>query len=465
MDPISQSIDRFRGEVRAALAQPETRVLRVVCEPGDAPVVARALRAEEWHEENRSPYLLFDFAHSTDAETLAQMAAQVREHYARLVTAFAEDDVVMPPFGAAAFDPANPVVSFAAHVRAFRAGLPDVLTEPLFAWIPTTVKDAQAWVDTAFGILRELWPGGMRFVLSDDGKGHLERSVGAAGSAAVSIRFVMDDAAILDFFRKLSAPPAAGRAAGTLPGAAAPDVVPPERPGPKPATGPELRAVLAKEGLPPALAQDEAERLRHLVLTAADAVARNDERTAIASQAAAAELCMKTGVSIEESLMIMLLGSYCLHFNRPNDAEIAWQRAEKVAGAAGAFPQLAQIRLARAHMLLRSERMEEAADVYEQAAYAARIAGSNLLWIEALRMAGTCHVRSGAEENAYHCWMCAVRRTADEASGAEIGNSTFMDVASDLIELLRRHGMEEQARSVALLIQKAGAKTAGGAAA
>lgn len=465
MDPISQAIDRFRGEIRAALARPGVRVIRVVCEPGDSPVVARALRAEEWHQDNRSPYLLFDIAHTTDAETLPPMAAQIRAHYDRLAASLAEDDIAVPAFDAPAFDAADPVGSLATHIHAFSRGMPGVLTAPLVAWIPTNVTSAQAWVDTSFGLLRALWPTGVKFVFRDEGEGLLERALEGAADAAVTVRFRMDDKAILAFFRKLASPPSAGRAAGTLPGAAAPDVVPPVRPGPKPATGEELRAVLAKEGLPPALAQDEAERLRHLVLTAAEAVGNGDERTAIATQAAAAELCMKAGVRIEESLMIMLLGSYCLHFDRLHDAEIAWRRAEKVAGDAAAFAQVAQIRLALAHLLLRTQKVEEAAAMYEQAGYAARVAGSALLWIEALRLAGTCHVQRGSEEDAYHCWNAVVRRTADEASGAEIGASTFMDVASDLLELLRRHGMDDQARSVVQLIRKAGAKTSAGAAA
>lgn len=465
MDPITKAIHRFREEMRTCLARPDVRIARVVCEPGDSPTVARAMRAEEWHEENRAPFLIFDIAHASDAETLPQMAAQVRSHYDRLAASFAEDGVEMPPFGSPAFDARDPVTSLGAHIRAFAAGLPPALNTPLFVWIPSNTREPQAWVDTSFALLRALWATGMKFVLRDDGAGHLDRALEGAGSAAVSVPFQMDDAAILDFFRKLSAPAAPGRAPGTLPGSAAPDVVPPPRPGPQPATGEELRAVLAKEGLPPALAQDEAERLRHLVLAAADGVAAGDERAAIANQAAAAELCMRTGVRVEESLMIMLLGSYCLHFNRLQDAEIAWRRAEKVAGDAGAFPQLAQIRLALAHLLLRTERVGDAAAMYEQAGYAARIAGSNLLWIEALRLAGTCHVQRSCEEDAYYCWNAVVRRTPAEASGPEIGASTFMDVASDLLDLLRRHGMDDQARSVVTLIQQAGARTAGAGAA
>lgn len=465
MDPITQAIDRFRGAIRSALAKPGTRIIRVACDPADSPVVARALRVEEWHEDNRSPYLLFDNAYASDAESLAPMAAQVRAHYERLAGSFAEDGVQLPPFAAPAWDARDPVGSLAAHMHAFAGGMPAPLSAPVIAWIPTDAKAARAWVDTCFALMHALWATGVKFVLRDDGAGHLARALAAADEAATSVPFRMDEGAILDFFRKLTAPPSAGRAPGTLPGAAAPDVVPPVRPGPRPVTGEELRAVLAKEGLPPALAQDEAERLRHLVLSAADALARGDERNAIATQASAAELCMKTGVRIEESLMIMLLGSYCLHFNRLHDAEIAWRRAETVAGDAGAFAQLAQIRLALAHLLLRNQKMEEAAALYEQAAYAACVAGSNLLWIEALRLAGTCHVQRGVEEDAYHCWNSVVRRTAGEVSGPEIENSTFMDVASDLLELLRRHGLDDQARSVVTLIQQAGAKTSAGAAA
>lgn len=457
MDPISKAVESFRAAIRVRLREPAVRIVRVAASPEDGPVVARALRAEEWHDENRAPYLIFDQAHSTDAETLEAMSGEVRQHYARLREAFADSDTPLPAFTAPAFDAAAPIDTFAAHVQAFTAGTGGALQKPLFVWIPTDVKDAQLWVTCAFGVIRALWPTGMKFVLRDDGEDYVRRSLEPAGGAAVTVPFAIDQAAVLDFFRKLSAPASAGRVPGTMPGSAAPDVEPPPRPGPKAATGPELRAILEKEGLPPALAADEAERLRHLLIAAADAAARKDEQAAISAQAAAAELCGQAGVRLEQSLMIMLLGAYCLQFGRERDAEIAWRRAEQVAGDAGAYAQLAQIRLSLAHLFFRNQKEEEAAALYEQAAFAARCADADLLWLEALRLAGTCHVRRGAEEDAYYCWNAAVHR-GPKMSGDEIRNSTFMDVATELLELLRRHGMEQQAHSVVAIIQEAGAK-------
>ena len=55
------------------------------------------------------------------------------------------------------FDAADPVGSLATHIHAFSRGMPDVLTAPLVAWIPTNVTSAQAWVDTSFGLLRALF--------------------------------------------------------------------------------------------------------------------------------------------------------------------------------------------------------------------------------------------------------------------------------------------------------------------
>jgi hypothetical protein len=457
MDPISKAVESFRVAVREQLRAPGVRIIRVTASPDDGPMVARAIRAEEWHEENHAPYLIFDQAHETDIETLAEMCSQVKQHYGRLRDAFADGDQPLPAFAGPAFSPADPVASFAQHVQAFAAGTAGVLETPLLVWIPTNMKEVRAWVATALGIVRHLWATDMRFVLRDDGTGELHRALEPAAAVAVTVPFAVDQRAVLEFFRKLSMPASPGRAAGTMPGSAAPDVLPPERPGPKPATGPELRAILEKEGLPPALAADEGEQLRHLLLAAAEAAGRQDERGAITAQAAAAELCMNAGVRIEQALMILLLGVYCLQFGREADAEIAWRRAEQVAGEAGAYPQLAQVRLALAHLHFRNQKDEDAAALYEQAAFAARMGEAELLWLEALRMAGTCHVRRGVENDAYYCWTAAVRK-APKLSGDEIRNSTFMDVASDLLELLRRHGMEQQAHSVVALIQEAGAK-------
>jgi hypothetical protein len=80
--------------------------------------------------------------------------------------------------------------------------------------------------------------------------------------------------------------------------------------------------------------------------------------------------------------------------------------------------------------------------------------------VEALRLAGRCHIERGAEDDAYHSWMGAIRRGRN-LSGPEIRLSSFMETARELLELLNRHGLNEEGNEVVAIIQEAGARANG----
>jgi hypothetical protein len=367
----------------------------------------------------------------------------------------AEEGTELPEFGPEPAPGVDPVQSMADHVLRFAEATGGVLEAPVFCWIPTSFGNAPTWVDAVIRLMRALWDTPVRFILLDDGEGLLRARLENVRDIERTAEFRIDEQEALAHFGQLLAEPSPGRGPGALPGAAAPDVVPPPRPGHTAPTELQIREALEKAGLPPILSTDESERLRRLVMEAAGASGRGEEAVTIEKQRAACTLCRDAGQALEEVLMTMLLAGYLLQFRREQEAETTYRRAEELSGEKGFYPQLAQTRIALGYLFLKSKRKDEAAAVYEQAAAAAAIGEVNLLFIEALRLAGTCHLQLGREEDALYCWRGAVDR-GRIASPEEVRNTKFTDVAASLLDLLRRRGLHQQAASVEALVEEVG---------
>jgi hypothetical protein len=91
---------------------------------------------------------------------------------------------------------------------------------------------------------------------------------------------------------------------------------------------------------------------------------------------------------------------------------------------------------------------ELAALAYQAAGSAAEQAGSPVLQIEALRLAGLCHMTAGSEGKAAIAWDTAVRIGAAQAPEVR-KTSTFRQTAQVLTDLLTRRGLHAQAARIA----------------
>ena len=111
-----------------------------------------------------------------------------------------------------------------------------------------------------------------------------------------------------------------------------------------------------------------------------------------------------------------------------------------------------QARVGLASTLFHAQNYDRAAHEYEQAAADARAADSEIMHIETLRMAGTCHNVCGRSNDAIRCWSEAVA-IGSTISLAEIRASTIDQVGQAFVSLCEKHGMKEQARSVTVQIE------------
>jgi hypothetical protein len=111
---------------------------------------------------------------------------------------------------------------------------------------------------------------------------------------ATTLHIDIDDASVQSHFTALFAPPAMGRARGTLPGCAAPDVKPPPRLGRTEHSEEQVRAALVQAGAPPQLSVSQAEELRRCVMSAAQNVGYGSYDAAKAEQMRACDICALT---------------------------------------------------------------------------------------------------------------------------------------------------------------------------
>lgn len=457
MDPVAAMMQQFSEDFAEFRDNPRTRLLRIVTNASNVGTLGKLLRREEWGLENQRPFLVFHTAYTNEHDTFEAMCRTIAEHYEVLKKGLAQNDTHIPDFGLSLPNECQ-LETFIQYVRRFADHTAKILDPPYVCWLPTDVQDEGGFSSAVVNLVNCDLNGSIRFILTDSpDKETLSKSLEFLNGAVINFPFAVDEKALQEYFRKLIlSSPSKGRAPGTLPGSAAPDVEPPPRPGPPPPTEGQIAAAAKELGLPPMLNPEQGERLRRLIMEAAVASGEKNEEKTLTAQKAAIALCAEADAKLEQSLMMMLLATYLLQFQREQEAVEHYELADNVASDAKAYPQMAQIRMALGYVYLKNQQLDEAAHIYEQAAAAAIIGQSNLLYWEALRMAGTCHLQAGRKRQAYLCWNAAVCRV-EQASLDEIRNSGFLQIAGELIKLLDENGYSEHARAVETLVTKAGA--------
>jgi tetratricopeptide (TPR) repeat protein len=124
-----------------------------------------------------------------------------------------------------------------------------------------------------------------------------------------------------------------------------------------------------------------------------------------------------------------------------------YEQAIAIAKQAPAPVVVMQARLGVASALFHAQRYDRASEGYEQAAEDALAAESEIMHIEALRMAGTCHNIQGKTDEAARCWSQALG-IGNKISKLEINSSTIGQVGEELCQLCEKRGLTVQAKSV-----------------
>jgi hypothetical protein len=456
VDPISAACVKYQKQVGNFRKNKEKQILSVISSSQHIPLLLKITRAEEWQPDNKSPFLITDRAFLKDADDMSNaICFYIKEHYDLVKKGFRDAAIDIPTFESKLQETDDPIENIIAHCLAFAQTLQEYVEAPYFCWFPTNVHSGSEWIDTCEEIVKSLCEYGFKCIFLF-GKDKWNKKIEKEFEDKVeTIEFTIDDQVSSDYFGKLFGSPALGHLKGTPSGSAAPDVTPPERVVKMPSDE-QIKSAMAQLNLPPMLTESQAEQLRINVFEAAKASANKDKDLTIAKQTVACTICEDAGVKLEHSLMRLTLANYYLQFKKEDEAIKEYKNAENLAAEIKAYVQLAQIRLALAFVYNRRKKtIEEAIHNYEQAAVAATIGESWILYLEALRMAGTCYIKNHDNDGAMLCWQAAIDK-GSKINAEEVRLSSFMDTAGVFMKLLEKNGLHDQADSVGQIVAEIG---------
>jgi tetratricopeptide (TPR) repeat protein len=442
VDPITRASRVFLEEAAAFWRAGRGPILPMVAGASARPDLVKTLRLAELAKENRRPLFLYEEPFTTAYAYGNGLAGAIAADY-EAVRAGAEDEsVALPLFTAPGVEPPGadaPRARMAWAIERAAALLAERLDGVLVALVPTRVEDAHAYRELIAALAETRFSPRVRLAVFHPPGGPLEGVLGGDGA-----RFHVDPDELAEHLKQL----------GSGAGSAGPPAAPPPIP-----TEDQRRAFEAATGrrLP---SPETARSLRALLLDAARATGQGDHATAAARYRDARVLCQREALALEEATVLLALGGACLAARTLDPANEAYAQAVELAQALEAWPVVCQAWLGAGGAELTAMRYEAAAPAYRAAADAAKRGGIAVLCVEALRMAGTCHLLRGAWEEAVRVWQEAVDAGAGLDTPAR-GASTFPQVTEALAVLLEQLGMAGQAAHVRSLVDADRASSAG----
>jgi len=430
MDPITRAATRFAEQSAAFWQSGQGQLLHMCAVPAQRLNLAKFLRARESALDNRWPLVLFDAPFSDARAYAAGLGRRIAEDYAAVRAGVAQEGVALEEFPSALAVTAT-AHGVAAALEEMAKRLGPRLDGAQLVLLPGQIDSADTWRKFVAELLQFAFSQRARVAVYDPPGGVLASLFSEQGRAL----FEVDEEALLDYFRQAGNRQSAG----------------PPRPAKAPALTDEQRARVEERLGRRLLGQDSAARLRDLLLDAAQHNRKKDHGAAQKCYLEAQRLCQAEGAVHEEAMVLMALASAHLALRDPTQALTSYATAAKLAHSKSLWPVVSQAFMGSGAVWLMNGEWQRAARDYEQAAAAAEQAQVAMLRIEALRMAGTCHHNLGRTDDTVRCWQQAVM-AGEELSPGLRAATTFPEVAGEMIKLLRRSGLHQQAAHVESLV-------------
>ena len=423
MDPITLAARRFAAEFEAFWSPPPGHAvkgppaLRVVVSRSDRKDFIKALRVMEWQPGNRRPFVIVEAAFTSKAAFALGATSALEADYEKLRKGLAEDGLVIP-----ALVPCEPPVTterFLAQLDFATRSVSQVLDGLVVVLVPSSIEEGAPYAPFAQRLAAISNGTTLRVGVLD------EPSLGSAlpGQAC----FAVDQDALLAFLKELKPNQSKG------PASPAPQLSPPQK------------AALEKELNRRVTSQPTGDALRTLLLDAGKAMSDGHFKVAVRKFRAARMLCHLSGLTQEEAVTSIALGSAALAAEDKRAALAAYRAAKQIA-LANDLPVMA----AQAELGIAGAHWSTQDLGYARASYVevARLSESiPALRIEAMRMEGECLVLEHQSLKA----IASYRATLDAAEQLEPGirrTTSFAHAGKSLAKLLVSLGQPGSARDV-----------------
>jgi tetratricopeptide (TPR) repeat protein len=440
MDPITTASRNFFGRAETFWRSGGNRVLLMVAAPAYRLDLAKFLRAKESSLDNRWPLFLYEQPFVDIGTYLAELQQRLKEDYAAIRAGAAAEGVALDPYGTS--EPANASASsFSAAMERVATLLGPLLDGLHLALLPSRIEQPEIWTRLIGDFRQTAFSPRVRVAIHDVPGGVL----GSQFPSDAHVRFEVNEAELLDFFRQAGSQKSAG----------------PPRKSSVPEMTNEQRAQVEQRLGRRLLTPQAGGRLKDLLLDATQLNREGQHEPALRRYLEAQQLCKAEGAVQEEAMVLLALASGFLAIRDSEQAATAYRKAAELAQSQQLWPLVSQAWLGVGAVLFMNGMILAAAEAYEQAAVAAQQAQVPMLRIEALRMAGTCHHQIGRTSDVMRCWQSAVEE-GEALPGDRRQTTTLPQVAEDFVRLLRKHGLPEQARHVQSLIDGSTSTAAAG---
>jgi tetratricopeptide (TPR) repeat protein len=483
MDPISRMVQEFKNQWLRFRQSEKVRLFRIDTAPQHHHDLIRLLRSVEMSPDNRSPYIVFSAPFRSRAEYYAAATNELKAVYALIREGLAKDGVEVgePSLALTRWD--SPEEFLAKHLAAMWSQVAKQFEYIMVILMPSAIEDKADWPKSVEQLYTLLTPLKVRLAVADGPDGLLVPLFTRFSRRGLTGRFAISDRTLQEYLFKVAAggwaavegggatavPPPTANISESVPAAAArlslppaPTVLPPPatktvpaKPQPTLTALPGLPATAAvppANGQPNVLPPDEALRFRTLMAAAASASAEQKPEKALEALHEARDVCRHNGLASHEAIVLMAIGNTHAAMEKAPDAIHYYQSSIAVARQSGAPVVAAQAGLALGSALFRANDFERAAMAYEKAAQDAKACESDILFIETLRMAGTCHNLRQKPDDAMRCWKLALLTSA-KLSPAECQFSNWEQVGQAFGELCRQRGLHAQAKSIAQQVE------------
>lgn len=441
MDPVTRAAQRFLAEAEAFFRAGKGPILPIFADIPERTSVMKALRLAELDPENRRPLFLYDVPFIEESTYSTALCQGIEQDYEQIRRGAEEEGVTLPPFAPkerTLSEDHSPLERAVLAIERVALLLGERFDGVFVAFIPERIDDALGFKNSVATLAATRFSARVRLALLSTPEGPLRDVLGEEGA-----HFYVDQEELFAYLSQLGTRGSAGPAEA-----------------PKPALPEESRRAYEEatgRRLPTAVA---AERLRALLLQAANESRRGQHVVAAARFRDARALCQSESLALEEAMVLLALAGTCLAAGSAELAIDAYEKAAEIAEGVDENEVACQAWLGVGGAHMTDNHLELAVAAYRMSAAAAARAQMTVLQIEALRMAGTCALIQGSKQEAAINFQMAVN-AGDSLDPATRRQSSFAEAATALIDVLRRLGLSQQARHVHSLLDQDRAQEAG----
>jgi hypothetical protein len=380
MDPIMRAARTFLGEAEAWWRHNPGRLLPLVADPSERGEMVKALRLGERAPESRRPLFLCEAPFQETTGYFDGLTQAIERDYEAVREGVAEEGVTLPAYTLNAVA-LGPLERAALAMERAATLLGDGFEGAMVALVPEHVVDGVAFRQSveALGVMGR--SARVRLAVYAPPGGPLDGVLDPRGAC-----FRVEPAELLQFLAEVGSPTQGPAVDGAL------------------EDGEEATVLaLSHEGSPgPSL------EVRRLLLLAGAKLSAQTPADAVVLFERARALCAAEGLVMEEVATLMGLAGAYVAADAPELAVETYSKAAGLAEVSGAWAMACQAWLGVGGTYLVRQNHGPAAVAYRAAAAAAAKGGVAVLRIEALRLAGTCLVEAGCEDEAAITWQEAL---------------------------------------------------------